>query len=101
MIHYRDAWDVEIHHLQHTPKHLVFSSVSVAESGPLRASLEVKVQVGQGSEVRCTISLDAIAWSLRKDARSLVRFETEVDWHERHKFLKFELPLDVNANEAT
>jgi len=30
----------------------------------------------------------------------MVRFDTEVDWHERHRILKFEMPLDIRAPEA-
>ena len=44
-----------------------------------------------GSEVRQTISLEG----------RLVRFETEVDWHERHKMLKVAFPVSVSATEAT
>jgi alpha-mannosidase len=42
-----------------------------------------------------------VAGSLKKDALSLIRYETTVDWHEQHKFLKFEVPLDINSEQAT
>lgn len=50
----RDAWDTDIFHLE-TPTHLKFTSVRVAETGPLRASLAVKVQFGQ-SVIDCIVS---------------------------------------------
>ncbi len=31
----------------------------------------------------------------------VLRFETDVDWHERHKILKVAFPVDVHAREAT
>jgi alpha-mannosidase len=31
----------------------------------------------------------------------MIKLETNVDWHEQHKFLKFELPLDINSEQAT
>jgi hypothetical protein len=56
--------------------------------------------VGQ-SKATVTISLDALPASVREGARSLIRFDCEVDWHEDHRFLKFELPTTVWAPEAT
>ena len=37
--------------------------------------------------------------SLRAGSR-LLTFETEIDWHERHKMLKVIFPVDIHANEA-
>ena len=37
----------------------------------------------------------------RKSSRSFFRFDAEVDWRERHEFLKFELPLNIKNNYAT
>ncbi len=42
----------------------------------------------------------AIAQRIVLDGRVL-RFETEVDWHERHKILKIAFPVTVAAHEAT
>ncbi|HET7420810.1 MAG TPA: glycoside hydrolase family 38 C-terminal domain-containing protein [Candidatus Dormibacteraeota bacterium] len=43
------------------------------------------------STVRQTITLDG----------RVIRFETDVDWHERHKLLKVAFPVAVSAREAT
>ncbi|CED85351.1 glycoside hydrolase family 38 protein [Phaffia rhodozyma] len=100
MPNYWDAWDVEIFHLE-TPTRLKFSSVSIAENGPLRATLAVKAQVGK-STIGFNISLDAVGGSTNKGSRSLIRFESaDINWRERHKFLKFELPTDISSAEAT
>ena len=44
---------------------------------------------------------DYFAASLKKNSRSFFRFDAEVDWHERHEFLKFELPLNIKNDFAT
>ncbi|KAF9235409.1 glycoside hydrolase family 38 protein [Melanogaster broomeanus] len=96
---YWDAWDVEIHHLE-TATPLEFSGVHVIAGGPLRASVQTQVKYGK-STIDITLSLDAITASMKDDARPLFTFDAKVDWHERHKFLKFELPLDINNTVAT
>ncbi|KAI1787087.1 glycoside hydrolase family 38 protein [Ganoderma leucocontextum] len=96
---YWDAWDVEIHHLEKFQK-LKFESISIAAEGPLRASLKANVKYGQ-STINVIISLDAIPATVKKTSRSFFRFEAEVDWHQRHEFLKFELPLNIKNDYAT
>ncbi|KAG6332318.1 hypothetical protein ID866_6771 [Astraeus odoratus] len=96
---YWDAWDVEIHHLE-TRTPLEFSSIRVIAQGPLRASVEAQVHYGK-STVKATLSLDAVNATLKHDSRPLIRFDAVVDWHERHRILKFELPLDINNTVAT
>ncbi|KAJ9103142.1 hypothetical protein QFC21_002564 [Naganishia friedmannii] len=94
-----DAWEVDISHLE-TRKPLKFSDVRVLESGPVRATLACDIDDG-ASKFTIQISLDAIAASLKPDARSSLRFDCVVDWRERHKFLKFELPVDIHNDMAT
>jgi alpha-mannosidase len=96
---YWDAWDVEIHHLE-TRLPLEFTNVSVVAQGPLRASVRAEVKYGQ-SMIAVTISLDATTATVRDSSRSLFNFEAEIDWHQRHEFLKFELPLNINSPYAT
>ncbi|KAJ7677197.1 glycosyl hydrolases family 38 N-terminal domain-containing protein [Mycena rosella] len=94
-----DAWDVEIHHLEKaTP--LTFSNISVVAQGPLRASVCAEVKYGQ-SKISVTISLDAVAASTKLNSRSMFRFDAVVDWHQKHEFLKFELPLNIYSDNAT
>jgi len=65
----------------------------------LRATVEAEVKYGK-STIRVAISLDAFEapWSRHPDQ---FVFRAEVDWHERHEFLKFELPLDIHSDVAT
>ncbi|KAG8760256.1 Glycoside hydrolase, 38 vacuolar alpha mannosidase [Serendipita sp. 396] len=95
---YWDAWDIEIFHLE-SREPLVFSKVSIVETGPVRASLRAELKLPK-STVSVLISLDAVPATLQSDSRSMIRFDAEVDWHERHRLLKFELPLNIRAHEA-
>ncbi|KIK63743.1 glycoside hydrolase family 38 protein [Collybiopsis luxurians FD-317 M1] len=95
---YWDAWDVEIHHLE-TPTPLRFTNVSVVAHGPLRASVQAQVKYGK-SIINVTISLDAVGATVQAGSRSMFRFDAEVDWRERHEFLKFELPLNIHSDNA-
>nr|GAT45299.1 glycoside hydrolase family 38 protein [Mycena chlorophos] len=96
---YWDAWDVEIHHLE-KPTQLEFSNVSIVANGPLRAAVRAEARYNQ-SVISLTISLDAVAATTKADSRGMFRFDAWVDWHERHEFLKFELPLDIHSDNAT
>lgn len=78
-----DAWDVDIFHLE-TKSEVNASSVKIVEDGPLRATVVATYQVGK-SQIKAFISLDAVAPFAKADALSLVRFDTEVRWHERHQ----------------
>jgi len=93
-----DAWDTEIHHLE-TSRPLEFSNLKVLESGPLRAIVAADVPYGQ-SKISVEISIDATPATTQGNSRSFIRFDAKVDWHERHKFLKFELPLDIHSDVA-
>ncbi|KAF5362894.1 hypothetical protein D9758_007045 [Tetrapyrgos nigripes] len=95
---YWDAWDVEIHHLE-TSKQLEFTNVSVVSHGPLRASVKAEVKYGK-STITVLISLDAVGATVKPDSRSLFTFDAQVDWHQRHEFLKFELPLNIHNDNA-
>ncbi|KAJ7872246.1 glycoside hydrolase family 38 protein [Mycena leptocephala] len=94
-----DAWDVEIHHLEKATQ-LEFANVSVVAQGPLRASVRAEVEYGD-SRISVTISLDAVPASTKLDSRGMFRFDAWVDWHQRHEFLKFELPLAISSDNAT
>ncbi|KAJ7092271.1 hypothetical protein B0H15DRAFT_168744 [Mycena belliarum] len=81
-----DAWDDEIHH----PATLLsFERVSVVAQGSLRAAVHAEVAYC-ASRIWVTISLDALPASTKADSRSLMRFDANVDWHQRHETLKFD-----------
>ena len=88
-----EAWDVDVFHLEKRYDVAVARSIRVIEHGPLRAAIEVEYELSGQSRLRQIISLTAL--SPRLD------FANEVEWQERHKFLKVEFPLDLRAEEAT
>ncbi|MEZ5163018.1 MAG: glycoside hydrolase family 38 C-terminal domain-containing protein [Fimbriimonadaceae bacterium] len=86
-----DAWDTELF-AQETIQDLVKSeSFEVVEKGPVRVAVELVKKFGK-STIRQRISLGPTPG---------IRFDTEVDWHEDHKFLKVAFPLNVNSDRAT
>ncbi|TFK19473.1 alpha-mannosidase [Coprinopsis marcescibilis] len=96
---YWDAWDVEVHHLE-VRKELKFTNVTVIAQGPLFAAVVAEVKYGK-SNIAVTISLSATTATVKEGSRSFFNFEADVDWHQRHEFLKFQLPLDVHSPNAT
>jgi len=68
------------------------ASVQVVESGPLRATLEVRRRILHSEYVqRISLSCD----SPRLD------FDTSIDWRERHMLLKVAFPVDILSPVAT
>ncbi|KZV60805.1 glycoside hydrolase family 38 protein [Peniophora sp. CONT] len=96
---YWDAWDVEIHHLEKRTE-LRFGNVRVVSEGGVRAAVQTEVKYGN-STILVTISLGALPTTLESNSRPSFTFNAQVDWHERHEFLKFELPLDIHNDFAT
>ena len=87
-----DAWDIDIFFEDKMWKSDPAKSVKVIESGPLRATLEVRRRILNSFYVQ-HISLQYN--SPRLD------FDTTIDWHERHILLKVAFPVDVLSNVAT
>ncbi|KAF8900480.1 glycoside hydrolase family 38 protein [Gymnopilus junonius] len=101
---YWDAWDVEIHHLE-TAEALAFTNISVVSQGPLRAAVRAEVKYGQ-STIAVTVNFfgchfRSVIPTVKPGSRSLFNFDAHVDWHQRHEFLKFELPLNIHSDYAT
>jgi alpha-mannosidase len=88
-----DAWDMDVFHLEKPLPLAGAVSAKVVETSPLRASLAFEYTLSDQSTLWQTVSLDAPAARLD--------FACEVDWHEKHKFLKVEFPLNVRAPFAT
>ncbi len=88
-----DAWDVDIFHLEKIAAVLRAKSCRIVEYGPLRAGVSFEYQISSNSTLSQTVYLTAI--SPRLD------FHTDVEWHEKHKFLKTEFPLRIRAMQAT
>lgn len=91
--HNWDAWEVDTFHLEKSQDVAGAAGMKILETGPLRAVVEFSFQLSDRSTLVQQVSLDAI--SPRLD------FACTVDWHERHRFLKVEFPVNVRAMEAT
>ncbi|MBC7870186.1 MAG: alpha-mannosidase, partial [Chitinophagaceae bacterium] len=89
---YWDAWDIDIHYDDKVWTADPASSIQVIESGPLRATLEIKRRI-LNSHYTQRISL---AYNSPR-----LDFETFIDWQERHILLKTAFPVDVLAPAAT
>ena len=87
-----DAWDIDIFFDDKMWPAEPADSVRVVESGPLRATLEVRRRI-LNSEYTQRISLAHN--SPRLD------FDTTIQWRERHILLKVAFPVDVLSPQAT
>ena len=87
-----DAWDVDRSYLESCTDVTEIESIEVVEAGPLRASVRSVRRFGSST---ITQVMSLAAGSRRID------FRTEVDWQERHTFLKVAFPVDVRAARAT
>ena len=87
-----DAWDVDRSYLDDFEERAGPVAPEVVESGGLRAAVRFRRSFGAST---LTQTLVLHAGSRRLD------FLTEVDWHERHSFLKVAFPVAVQADQAT
>ncbi|CAL8356210.1 unnamed protein product [Lota lota] len=91
---YWDAWDVMDYHLQtRKPVMEVVEPVQVVSSGGLRGSVRFTLRISAKSTVTQEMVLDAMC--------PYVKFNTQVEWAESHKFLKVEFPVCVRSPNAT
>ncbi|KAL3883418.1 hypothetical protein ACJMK2_029685 [Sinanodonta woodiana] len=91
---YWDAWDVMDYHLEtRKPVTDILEPVRILDNGPIRASVKFALKISKDSTLHQNIILDADSPCLK--------FETQVSWHESHKFLKVEFPTSVHTYEAT
>lgn len=88
-----DAWDADVFHLEKRDEVPGASSAEIVERGPLRVAVRWTYTLSVTSALTQLVSLDAL--SPRLD------FDTQIEWHEAHRFLKVEFPLDIHAAEAT
>ncbi|XP_029431160.1 LOW QUALITY PROTEIN: alpha-mannosidase 2C1 [Rhinatrema bivittatum] len=91
---YWDAWDVMDYHLE-TRKPITnhLSPVEIISTGGLRGAVKFSVPISEKSFITQEIVLDAMC--------PYLRFNTEVEWNEAHKFLKVEFPVRVRNMNAT
>ncbi len=85
-----DAWDLDAEYRDSFTE--VTTIENIQQSGGLRGVLALGRTFGE-SWLFQTMTLDA--------GSRLLRFETIVEWQERHKMLKVAFPVTVTASEAT
>ncbi|XP_060116165.1 alpha-mannosidase 2C1 [Heteronotia binoei] len=91
---YWDAWDVMDYHLEtRKPITKLLNPSEVVLPGGLRGSVKFSLRISEKSTLTQEVILDA--------ACPFVRFQTQVDWNEAHKFLKVEFPTKVRSPNAT
>ena len=86
-----DAWDIDSNYLRSPIALEDAGCISIVEATPWRAVVEVKRRVDT-SDWTQRISLEA--------GRMQIDFETQVDWHEKHRLLKVAFPTGIHADEA-
>ena len=86
-----DAWDIDSNYRDQPAEELQGETFAVTRAAGLSASVCWTGRIGR-SAVRQTITL-------RADS-PVVEFATTLDWHELHRLLKVEFPVDVRAEEA-
>lgn len=87
-----DAWDVDIFFEDKMWLSEPATSIKVVESGPIRASIEIKRKI-LNSEYSQIISLNHNS--------SRLDFETDIDWKEKHILLKSAFEVDIFSPNAT
>ncbi|MBN3307873.1 MA2C1 mannosidase, partial [Amia calva] len=91
---YWDAWDVMDYHLQtRKPVSELVQPVHIVCPGGLRGSVSFSLRISGQSSLSQELILDAMC--------PYVKFQTQVDWAESHKFLKVEFPVRVRSASAT
>jgi alpha-mannosidase len=87
-----DAWDVDIDYRKSATDLIELEAEEIELNGPLRAAVTFRRKFG-ASTLEQRMVLDA--------GSRVLRFETEVDWQEEHKFLKAAFPVAVRSPRAT
>jgi alpha-mannosidase len=87
-----DAWNVDVEYLDHFVDLDDAATITIVESGSQRGAVRFERRFG-ASKISQTMRL---ATGSRR-----LEFVTDVDWHERHKFLKVAFPVGIHTNRAT
>ncbi len=89
-----DAWDVDVFYKEAVEDCTGgLEALEIVESSAERATIRMVRRIGAASRVEQHVRL--CAGSARVD------FETDVDWHEDHRFLKVAFPVRVRSPRAT
>ena len=84
---------MDVFHLEKRDEVAGAKSAQVIEHGPLRSAIEYHYDLSPDSTLKQVVSLTSVSAHLD--------FDTEVEWHEKHRFLKVEFPVDIHSQYAT
>lgn len=87
-----DAWDVDRTYLDEVTDLVAVDLIEVVERHPLRCGVRFIRSFGAS---RITQTMRLCAGTRR------LEFHTDVEWHERHRFLKVAFPVSVRSTRAT
>jgi alpha-mannosidase len=87
-----DAWDIDIFSDDRVEKLDAVDSIEVIETGPIRAALRIR-----RTYRRSTITQKIYLYHHSKR----IDFDTQIDWHESHIFVKAAFPVDILSPTAT
>jgi len=87
-----DAWDVDRSYLDQVVDLIELESIEIVERDPRRCGVRFVRRFGD-STITQTMSLAA--------GSRRIEFHTEVDWQERHRFLKVAFPVAIRSSRAT
>ncbi|XP_025066348.1 alpha-mannosidase 2C1 isoform X3 [Alligator sinensis] len=91
---YWDAWDVMDYHLEtRKPVKTLVKPLEITLAGGLRGSVRFSLQISEKSIITQEVILDSMC--------PYLRFLTQVEWNEAHKFLKVEFPVQARSMNAT
>ncbi len=86
-----DAWDIDEFYQEALLTHLEAEDCGYCAMGPVRSGLQFKYRFSNSTIVQ---KVYLTAGSKRLD------FETDVDWHEKHRMLRVSFPTAVRNSEA-
>ena len=99
-----DAWETEIYSLD-TEEEIQFTDCEARHQEELGgAALVLGAKFGQSS-VKVKLSIDQ--WAATSavagagDSLASLRVELDIDWHEKHRFLRFSFPSALRADNAS
>lgn len=90
--HNFDAWDLNNYYVEKSWEITEVSSIELIENGPVRATVRV-------SRKYLDSTIDQYISLLNNSAEISIR--NEIDWKEKHIFMKSIFPVDIHTDEAT
>ncbi|MBE2267106.1 MAG: alpha-mannosidase [Anaerolinea sp.] len=88
-----DAWDVDVFHLEKHGEPLKASTAEIiAAAAGQNAGIRFVFDISERSRITQTVTLTEFGY---------LEFAHQIDWHEDHKLLRLEFPVNLRAEFAT